>query len=208
MKHHSAGDRIRLACKAVKAADRWTKTASSSLCFRLLCFFNGIRLGKHVKAIGVPSINVSMGGTATIGQSFYIRTGFRNTEIGHVGSRIRVGPEGVLRIGDRVGMSNSTIVCERSVEIGDDVFVGGGVQIFDTNFHSTDAAVRASGRETRKDVRTAPIRIGSRVFIGSNAMICKGVAIGDGAVVAAGSVVVSSIPPGEVWGGNPAGKIR
>ena len=208
MKHDSAGDLIRLAFKACKAVGRWTNTAASTLCFRILCFFNAIRIGKHSRAIGVPSINVSMGGVASIGKSFYIRTGVGNTEVGHAGSRIRVGPKGVLRVGDRVGMSNTTIVCEHSVEIGDDVFIGGGAQIFDTNFHSTDAVIRTSGRETRAEVRTDPIQIGSRVFIGANAMICKGAVIGDEAIVAAGSVVVSSIPSGEMWGGNPARKIR
>ena len=137
-----------------------------------------------------------------------IRTGLHDTEVGTVGSRIRVGPKGVLRIGDRVGMSNVTIVCEESVAIGNDVFIGGGVQIFDTNFHSTAAAVRTSGRETRADVRTASVYIGSRVFIGVNAIICKGVTIGDEAVIAAGSVVVCDVSAGEIWGGNPAIRIR
>lgn len=208
MKHDSAGNLIRFAFKACKAVGRWTNTAASTLCFRILCLLNGIRIGRHSRAIGVPSINVSMGGVATIGESLYIRTGAGNTEIGHVGSRIRVGPKGVLRVGNHVGMSNATIVCELSVEIGDDVFIGGGVQVFDTNFHSTDAVIRTSGLETREDVRTDPVRIGSRVFIGANAMICKGAVIGDESIVAAGSVVVSSIPPGEMWGGNPARKIR
>ena len=105
-------------------------------------------------------------------------------------------------------MSNATIVCEESVEIGDDVLLGGGVQVFDTNFHSTDAAVRASGRETRADVRTAPVRIGPRVFVGADAIVCKGVTIGDEAVVAAGSVVVCDVPACETWGGNPARRIK
>ena len=174
----------------------------------MLFRLNGIRFGRGLKAIGVPSVNVSLGGSATIGEWFTIRTGCGNTEIGSVGSRIRVGPKGILRIGDRVGMSNATIVCEESVEIGDDVFIGGGVQIFDTNFHSTDASVRTSGRESRADVKTAPVRIGARAFLGANAIVCKGAIIGDEAVIAAGSVVVSSVPAGETWGGNPAGRIN
>ena len=174
----------------------------------MLFRLNGIRYGHGLRAIGIPSVNMSLGGSATIGERFAIRTGCGNTEVGLVGSRIRVGPKGVLAIGDRVGMSNATIVCEESVEIGDDVFLGGGVQVFDTNFHSTDAFVRTSSRETRADVRTAPVRIGARAFLGANALVCKGVSIGDAAVVAAGSVVVCDIPDGETWGGNPARRIQ
>ena len=174
----------------------------------MLCRLNGIRFGRGLKAIGVPSVNVSLGGSATIGERFTIRTGCGNTEIGSVGSRIRVGPKGILKIGDCVGMSNATIVCEESVEIGDDVLIGGGVQIFDTNFHSTDASIRISGHESRSDVKTAPVRIGARAFLGANAIVCKGVTIGDEAVVAAGSVVVGDIPAGETWGGNPARRIK
>ena len=208
MKRNSSGAWFRLAFKFVKAAGRVANTFVSTVCFRILCLLNGIKLGKSAKAIGLPSVNVSLGGVARIGNSFYIRSGVGNTEIGRSGSRIRVGPKGTLSMGNRVGMSNATIVCENVIDIGDDVFIGGGVQIFDTNFHSTDAAVRTSGRETREDVRTAPVHIGARVFLGADAIICKGVSIGDESIVAVGSVVVSSIPSGEVWGGNPARKIR
>lgn len=174
----------------------------------MLFRLNGIRFGRRLKAIGVPSVNVSLGGSATIGERFSIRTGCGNTEIGSVGSRIRVGPKGILRIGDRVGMSNTTIVCEESVEIGDDVFIGGGGQIFDTNFHSTDASIRISIRGSHAEVKTAPVRIGARAFLGANTIVCKGTTIGEEVVIAAGSVVVGNVPAGETWGGNPAKRIK
>lgn len=180
----------------------------STFATRALFWFNGVK-PNGLRAMGVPFVNVSRGGVVRIGDGFVIRTGLRNTEVGSVGSRIWVGPGGSLVLGARVGMSNCTIAAYESVEIGDDVLIGGGVQIFDTNFHSTDAASRASGRAGGdKDVRRAPVKIGNRVFIGTNAIVCKGVTIGDGAIVAAGAVVVRDIPAGEVWGGNPAVKIR
>ena len=174
----------------------------------MLFRLNGIRFGRGLKAVGIPSVNVSLGGAAAIGERFTIRTGCGNTEVGSVGSRIRVGPKGILRIGDRVGASNATIVCEEAVEIGDDVLIGGGVQIFDTNFHSTDASIRTSVPDSRAEVRTAPVRIGARAFLGANTIVCKGATIGEEAVVAAGSVVVGDVPAGETWGGNPARRIK
>ena len=194
--------------KVVKAVSRRIRIWYSTRHVRMIFHLNGIRFGRRLRAIGVPSVNVSLGGSVTIGDQFTIRTGCGNTRVGSVGSRILVKPKGVLKIGDRVGMSNATIVCEESVEIGDDVFVGGGVQIFDTNFHSTDPAIRTSGHETRSDVKTAPVCIGARVLLGTNSIICKGVTIGDESVIAAGSVVVSSVPAGEIWGGNPARRIK
>ncbi|MDQ2694272.1 MAG: acyltransferase [Pseudomonadota bacterium] len=54
------------------------------------------------------------------------------------------------------------------------------------------------------------IRIGNRATVGVNVVVMPGVEIGDGAVVTAGSVVTMStrIPPGELWGGVPARKLK
>lgn len=188
------------ACKAIRlhvSSFYWTAYT------RTLFWLNGVKCGK-IKALGHAKINVSIGGKATIGNNFTIRTGLFYTEIGNVGSRILVGPKGTLMIGDNVGMSNTTIVADMSVTIGNNVMIGGGVQIFDTNFHSTDPTIRTNGHETRDDVKKSPVVIGNNVFIGTNAIICKGVAISDNAIIAAGSVVIKSIPAGEVWGGNPS----
>lgn len=45
-------------------------------------------------------------------------------------------------------------------------------------------------------------------WIGHGAIILAGVRIGKGSIVAAGSVVTKNIPPCEIWGGNPAKKIK
>ena len=194
--------------KVVQWIYRAVNTRISTGFLRLLFRLNGIRFGTRCKAIGVPSIRVSLGGRATFGNNLYWRTGNGETNVGHLGSRLRVGPGGVLSVGSHVGMSNATIVCHESVTIGDHVNIGGGVQIFDTNFHSLKPEIRNSGKETPADVRTRPVSIGNGCLIGTNAMICKGVEIGENAIVGAGSVVVCSIPAGEVWAGNPARKIR
>lgn len=192
--------------KIVKAMYRKVWGFVSTLWTKVVFCANGIKCGSGLRAIGIPSVNVSLGGKAEIGNKFYVRTGIGNTEVGYSGTRIRVGKGGILKIGNRVGVSNATIYCEKSIEIGDDAFVGGGVQIFDTDFHSTDASKRAISPST--GVKTASVSIGNRVFLGANAVICKGVKIGDEAVVGAGSVVTHSVPSGEVWAGNPAAKVR
>jgi acetyltransferase-like isoleucine patch superfamily enzyme len=52
------------------------------------------------------------------------------------------------------------------------------------------------------------VRIEDGAFIGTNAIILKGVTVGAESVIAAGAVVAKSIPPGEIWGGNPARFIK
>ena len=203
----SSHQMFRYPYKILKICSLHAATAFWTAYTRLVLRLNGVQFGKKLKAVGRPIVNVSIGGKAFFGRNLYIRTGVRYTEVGAAGSRILVGPQGTLTIGDNVGMSNATIVADQSVSIGSHVLIGGGVQIFDTNFHSTDTSVRTGGNETRKDARKAPVVIEDNVFIGTNAIICKGVTIGRNSIVAAGSVVVKTIPPNEIWGGNPAQKL-
>ena len=49
-----------------------------------------------------------------------------------------------------------------------------------------------------------PIQIGNNCFIGTNAMITKGVTIGDHCLIGAGAVVTSDIPSYSIALGIPA----
>ena len=60
----------------------------------------------------------------------------------------------------------------------------------------------------RWDEERYGIDIGENVWTGANCVILPGAVIGDHAVIAAGSVVRGTVPPGELWGGVPARKIR
>lgn len=82
------------------------------------------------------------------------------------------------------------------IEIGDGAMIGHNVVIATVN-HDLDPA------NNRKNHYT-PVKIGSHVWIGSNATILPGVTIGDWAVVAAGAVVTKDVPELTVAGGVPA----
>jgi acetyltransferase-like isoleucine patch superfamily enzyme len=108
-------------------------------------------------------------------------------------------------IGDRVFVGRGVeFNIQGKIEIGDDSGIGSGSVLADHN-HATAAIAERMRDQT---VEIEPIWIGRDVIIGVNSVILKGVRIGDGAVVAAGSAVTKSIPANEVWGGNPARKIR
>ena len=101
--------------------------------------------------------------------------------------------------------------------MGRGVFVGGGsvldpdfaflISIGDDTTISQGVMVLAHDASTRLHLgysRVAPVRIGSRVFIGARAIVLPGVVIGDDAIVAAGSVVRHDVEPGTVVAGVPA----
>jgi maltose O-acetyltransferase len=84
------------------------------------------------------------------------------------------------------------------ISIGDDTTIAVGVMIL---------AHDASTKRLLGYSRVAPVRIGSRVFIGARSVILPGVTIGDNAIVGAGSIVTRDVPTGELVAGNPARRI-
>ena len=122
--------------------------------------------------------------------------------------------DAVITIGKRVFMGGTLIAAQR-IEIGDDVMISWGVTIADHNSHALSFSQRAkdvmdwrSGKKDWTYVKMAPVMIESKVWIGFNAIVLKGVTIGEGAVVGAGAVVTKDVPPWTVVAGNPAKIIR
>jgi maltose O-acetyltransferase len=81
------------------------------------------------------------------------------------------------------------------VEIGDDVTFAPEVHVI---VHD------ASTKHCVGHTRVAPVRIGSRVFVGARTTILPGVTIGDDVLIGAASVVSRDIPSSTVAAGNPA----
>ncbi|MFY0687759.1 MAG: acyltransferase [Cyclobacteriaceae bacterium] len=111
---------------------------------------------------------------------------------------------GVLTIGNNVGISSTAIICHKNVTIGDNVRIGGNVVIYDTDFHSMSLEERTSSPEVLSNIKKKEVVIEDGVFIGAHSTILKGARIGENSVIGAGSVVRGTIPPNQVWMGNPA----
>jgi acetyltransferase-like isoleucine patch superfamily enzyme len=109
-----------------------------------------------------------------------------------------------LTIKDRVDVGHRVIfVVNKEILIEEDVRIATGAQFRDSDAHPRDAARRIAGMRPDLD-EIRPIRVCRYAWIGSDAMIMKGVTVGEGAIVGAQSVVVTDVPPYTVVMGNPA----
>ena len=115
------------------------------------------------------------------------------------GSDTRVFANGVLTVNGGFCNSGTQSVCTKRVSIGGRCAIARDVIIRDYDAHEMVSA----DHETAKAVC-----IGEHVWIGTRAIILKGVTIGDGAVVAAGSVVTKDVPAKCIAAGVPAKVIR
>ncbi len=97
---------------------------------------------------------------------------------------ISVKDGGELICGNLYINRNSMIVCRENISIGDGTTIGPNVVIYD---HDHD--IKTVGK-----LKKEKVVIGKNVWIGSGAIILKGVTIGDNAVVAAGTVVSKDVP--------------
>ena len=171
-------------------------------------------------------------------ETFYDETFYldlRNHQKGHIyldiksssvvgGIYIFERESGYIEIGERAHIGKSTFISVNEIIIGDDVTIAWDCLFYDHNSHSVVWEERKNDTiQELKDIRngdspiknkdwsvvkSAPIHIEDKVWIGTGCKILKGVTIGEGAVVAAGSVVVKDVAPWTMVGGNPAVVIK
>lgn len=183
----------------------------AGICSKVYClsifYFNGIKYSS-LNTKGFPQIHVSLKAKCYIGKNFSMNNGVKFSDSGVNGKcRIEVRDNAILTIGKNVGMSDVTISCHEKITLGDNILLGVGSQIRDTDNHSLNPQDRLNGLDWINK-RTSPITINDNVFIGAYCFILKGVTIGVNSIVGAASVVTKDIPANEIWAGNPAKFIR
>jgi acetyltransferase-like isoleucine patch superfamily enzyme len=116
----------------------------------------------------------------------------------------KVNDEVIFEVGDHVFLGHQlTVSVAERVTIGSHVLVSDRVMISDNDGHPLDPTRRNQGAPV--DAHTVrPVTIEDGAWIGSRAVILKGVTVGRGAVVAAGAVVTRDVPPYALVAGNPA----
>lgn len=114
--------------------------------------------------------------------------------------------DSIIKIGNNVGMSGTTIYARKEITIGNNTLIGANVKIFDNDFHPIE--IEARNNDIKEKIGTKPVCIGNNCFIGCNSLILKGTELGDGCVVGAGAVVSGKFPENVVIAGNPAKIIK
>ena len=132
--------------------------------------------------------------------------------------------QGCVNIGDRVHIGNSLFISRQKIVIGNDVMIGWDCVFYDHNSHSIEWEERKNDviqeyedilkyknslkNKDWTNVKSDEILVKDKAWIGMGCKILKGVTIGEGAIIAAGSVVVRSVEPWTLVGGNPAKVIK
>lgn len=174
----------------------------------IIFYGNNIKF-KDFRTSGIPFVSIALGAECEIGKNFRMNNGNIGNPIGRPQRCLFFVDKGAsLKIGDNVGISSTAIVVYQNISIGNNVKIGGGVCIYDTDFHSLDPHVRVRQEEDFEQKKKKPVVIGDNVFIGAHTTILKGVTIGNNSVIGASSVVTKSIPANEIWAGNPAKLIK
>ena len=159
-----------------------------------------------IKLFGLPKVFKSRKGFISLGKGVRLNSNYSSNLAGawHPVS-ISAIKGGSIKIGNNTGISSSVIISENSIVIGDNVMIGVGCTICDTDFHPIAYQERLiPGARGKK----AKIIIEDGVFIGMHSTVLKGVTIGARTVVAANSIVTKSLPPDVIAGGCPARVIR
>jgi len=155
---------------------------------------------------GLPRIQTRTRGSIQIGTHFQANSHWRYNTIGifQPVTLKTVTYEATITIGRNVGVSGCTISAAERIVIDDDVLIGAGCLIADSDFHP----IAYEDRDIPEKTLNAPIHICAGAFIGARSIVLKGVTIGRGSVIGAGSVVTRDIPAGVIAAGNPARVVR
>ena len=110
----------------------------------------------------------------------------------------------------------ANVLIENDVVVGDNVTVKSGVQLWDGVIIEDNVCIGPNvtftndlfPRSKNPDWKLQKTLVKKGASIGANATILAGITIGENAMIGAGSVVTKSVPPNEVWFGNPAKFVR
>lgn len=115
-----------------------------------------------------------------------------------------------IKIGNDVFIGKGAVflASKSTITIGDKVMFGPQVTIMGGDHNTSEIGCFMIDIKQKRTCDDLPVVIENDVWIGTGAIILKGVTIGRGSIVAAGSVVTHSIPEFSIAAGIPARVIK
>lgn len=149
--------------------------------------------------------------SAQIGEGCIIKRGSSLSEGVCLGEGVELYRRVVLgkdvKVGAYTSINDSTVVecgtIGRLCSLGVDVVIGPGVHPLN-HFTTSTLALKRLGVVHYEFTPPPPPLIGDDVWVGSRAIVMRGVTIGQGAVIGAGSVVTKDVPPYAIVAGVPS----
>ncbi|HSU53372.1 MAG TPA: acyltransferase [Candidatus Dormibacteraeota bacterium] len=177
-----------------------------SVLWRLEGKFKGVQFQGRCEFLGRPMLAIGENAQIIIGDGVRIASSVRGNPLGcpHPSSIQAFASGASILIGPRVGMSATVLFAARAIEIGEGTIFGSGAMVFDNDAHVPEGEWGWSDHGEPSVGTAKPVKIGRGVFVGSRAIILKGVNIGDRAIIGAGAVVTQDVPRGHIAVGNPA----
>lgn len=116
-----------------------------------------------------------------------------------------------LIIGKNCQINDSVhIAAADCIKLGDNVLIASRVFITDLNHGSYKGDVHSHPDVicNERTLYTAPVDIGSNVWLGEGVVVLPGVTIGSSSIIGANSVITGNIPENSIAVGNPAKVIK
>ena len=95
-----------------------------------------VKYGKNITCMGKIFSSIDNSAKIEIGNNVIIKSAAKYNPIG-VGNKtyFTVGKNAHLFIGNNCGLSNTAIACTKEIIIEDNVLIGAGCHLYDTDFH-------------------------------------------------------------------------
>lgn len=139
--------------------------------------------------------------------AYYLKHFYSSGKHVYIGKNCIFTPESII-LGDNVYIGANCVLqsAHGEIIIGNHVMLGPGVHIHGGNHKTTEIGIYMD--QVKKEKGTdGKVVIEDDVWIGSNAIILRGVHVHRGAVIGAGTIVTKDVPPYAIVVGNE-GKVK